>query len=117
MPADSGPEYDVVFAEDESETTVTVAADETFLEAARRADIALRWSCTEGKCTSCTGRLVAGDIEWVSEPKAVQSDQRDEGYISLCLTRPESPGRIEVGDGVLVEAFPSVWRNLDTDGD
>lgn len=114
MSTDAGPEYDVVFVEDDSETTVAVRGDETLLDAARRADVELRWSCTEGRCTSCTGRLVAGDVEWVSEPEAVQGDQRDEGYISLCLTCPNAPSRIRVGDGVLVDAFPSVWRNLES---
>lgn len=118
MWADTGPEYDVVFVEDDgSESTVTVEGDETILDAARRADVELRWSCTEGECTSCTGRLVEGDVEWVTKPKAVRDDQRDEAYISLCLTRPGSQSRIEVGDSVLVDAFPSVWRNLETGDD
>lgn len=113
---ETGPEYDVVFVEDgDSETTVTVGADETLLDAARRAGVELRWSCTEGECTSCTGRLVDGAVDWLSDPKAVRDDQRDEGYISLCLTQPECESRIEVGDSVLVDAFPAVWRNLAPD--
>lgn len=118
MSSDAGPEYDVVFVEDDStEVVASVRSDETVLDAARRADVDLRWSCTDGECTSCTGRLVDGEVDWVSEPKVVGDERRSEGYISLCLTRPDSEIRIEVGDRVLVEAFPSLWRNLDPAGD
>lgn len=118
MSVETGPEYDVVFVEDDdSETAVTVRADETVLDAARRAGVELRWSCTRGECTSCTGRLLDGAVHWVADPKAVRDDQRDDGYISLCITRPECESRIAVGDSVLVNAFPSVWRNLDSDCD
>lgn len=115
MSVETGPEYDVVFVEDDDgETAVTVRADETVLDAARRGEVELRWSCTEGECTSCTGRLLDGAVDWLSDPKVVRDDQRDEGYFSLCLTRPAADSRIAVGDSVLVEAFPSVWRNLET---
>lgn len=118
MSSDAGSEYEVVFVEDDgNEVPVSVQADETVLSAARRADVDLRWSCTEGECTSCTGRLVNGEVGWVAEPKAVGDEKQAEGYISLCLTRPESESRIAVGDTVLAEAFPSLWRALDTSGD
>lgn len=118
MSEKSGSEYDVVFVEDDdSETTVTVGAGETILDAARRADVEVRWSCTQGECTSCTGRLLDGAVDWLSDPKAVRDDQRDDGYISLCLTRPQCESRIAIGDTVLVDAFPSVWRNLESGGD
>jgi len=109
---------DVTFVEaDGTEVTVTVGPDERLLDAARREDVDLRWGCTEGQCTSCTSRLLDGDIEWEEAPKAVDEGKRDEGYISLCITTPASDCTIEVGDDVLVEAFPRVWQNLDAAGD
>lgn len=118
MSGESGPEHDVVFVEDDaSETRITVDAGETILDAARRADIDLRWSCTQGECTSCTGRVLDGSVDWLADPKAVRADQRDAGYVSLCLTRPGCESRIAIGDEVLVDAFPSVWRNLTSGND
>jgi ferredoxin len=115
MSTESAERHEIVFVEpDETTTTVTLEPDESLLDAARRESVDLRWGCTEGECTSCTSRLVEGEVSWLSDPKALDDDRTDD-YISLCLTRPESDCRIRVGDDVLVDAFPRVWGNLDTD--
>jgi ferredoxin len=63
--------HEVEFVEADGTTvTATVGADESILDAARRTGVDLRWGCTEGQCTSCTSRLLSGDVEWVGDPKA-----------------------------------------------
>lgn len=115
---DTTDEETVVFvAADGTETEAAVRDGETILEAARRVDVDLRWSCTVGECTSCTGRVLDGCVEWLTEPKAVGATERQADFVSLCLTRPATDCRIEVGDQVLTTAFPAVWRAIDPSGE
>jgi hypothetical protein len=47
----------------------------------------------------------------------VTEDKREEGWVSLCISRPIGDCTIAKSDEVLVEAFPRVWQNLDAAGD
>lgn len=113
MTADSAVVFEL---EDGRTERVEVKDGQTILEAADEAGLELRSGCRQGQCTSCTGKLLDGDVEYVETPKAVDDEKRAEGYVSLCISRPDGECRIAKHDGILVEAFPRVWQDLDVDG-
>jgi len=107
-------EYDVTFRMDDGDVIeCSVEPGERLLDAALDAEADVRWDCREGRCTSCTSRLLDGDVTWEEPAKAVDEDKREEGYVSLCITSPASDCTIAAGDETLVEAFPLVWQHLD----
>lgn len=89
-----------------------VPQGETLLKAAEHAGFDLRSGCRNGRCTSCTGRLLEGEVAYVKEPESLSSEQRDAGFVSLCVATPDADCRVEVGDQVLAEAFPHLWKRL-----
>ena len=92
------------------ETTLTVDADETVVDAADAADVALPYGCLYGACGTCTGRLLDGTLEHRAEPRALKPRHRDAGYVLLCLATPRSACRIEVGATVQADLVPNPWR-------
>jgi len=98
-------------ADDGSTSSVRVGPDETILEATDDTDIDLRYGCREGRCVSCTARLVDGEVHYLEEPQALDERQREEGFVLLCIARPETDCRIRVGRSALAEAFPNLWRS------
>lgn len=110
-PAADATGYTVTLVRDDGSTsTVRVAGDETVLEATDDADIDLRYGCREGKCVSCTARLVEGELSYYREPQALSDEQREAGFVLLCVAHPASDCTIEVGRSVLADAFPGLWR-------
>ncbi len=66
--------------------------DQSVLDAALHAGIALRHGCSHGECGSCRAIVVAGEYE-LSEsvsPFALLEHERDEGWTLLCSTTPYS---------------------------
>ena len=99
--------------EDGTVTDLQVPEGETILNAAEDAGYDLDFGCREGRCTTCTGRLLDGEVTYVEGPKAVDEEKRAEGYVSLCIATPDGDCRLEVGEHVRIEAFPTVWQHLD----
>ncbi|MDG5776019.1 2Fe-2S iron-sulfur cluster-binding protein [Haloarculaceae archaeon H-GB2-1] len=102
---------------DGNTATVDVEDGESILDAADDAGLDLRSGCRQGQCTSCTGKLVSGEVEYIEEPKAVTEDKREDGWVSLCIATPDGDCTVAKSDEVLVEAFPRVWQDLDVAGD
>jgi CDP-4-dehydro-6-deoxyglucose reductase, E3 len=74
----SGREFDVVDSE-------------TVLDAAIRQGILLPYSCRNGSCGTCKGRLLDGTIDYgVYEEKALTADERAGGLALFCQARPLS---------------------------
>jgi len=92
-------------------SSVRVGPGETILQATDDTDIDLRHGCREGKCVSCTARLLDGEVGYESEPQALDERKREDGFVLLCIARPVSDCRIEVGRSVLADAFPGLWRS------
>jgi len=88
----------------------TASPDRTILEAADGRGIDMRYGCREGRCVSCTGRLITGDVEYITEPHALNDAQREAGFVLLCVATPVDDCLIDVGKDVLAEAFPHMWR-------
>lgn len=91
---------------------LTVSPEETILAATDDSVLDLRHGCREGRCVSCTARLLEGEIEYVTEPHALTRDRRADGFVLLCIARPLKDCRLAVGREVLADAFPGLWRNV-----
>jgi CDP-4-dehydro-6-deoxyglucose reductase len=68
-----------------------VEAGETVLEAARRAGLALPYSCLAGVCGSCKATLVEGDCDYPrNPPSALNAAERMRHQVLLCQAVPAS---------------------------
>ncbi|MFB6183494.1 MAG: 2Fe-2S iron-sulfur cluster-binding protein [Haloarculaceae archaeon] len=96
--------------EDGSREGLEIEEGQTILQATDEAGVDLRYGCREGKCVSCTGLLIDGEVEYVRTPAALNDRQRREGFVLLCICTPRTDCKVEVGKHVLAEAFPTLWR-------
>lgn len=69
--------------------TVEVDETEDIVLAASRQGVALPSSCLEGSCTTCTGRLLAGDLEQ-ERALALRDAEKARGFVLLCVAHPRS---------------------------
>lgn len=97
--------------EDGTSDVLEVAADQTILSATDPTDVDLRYGCREGRCVSCTGLLLDGEVEYITDPSALDDQQRADGFSLLCIATPASDCRVRVGKSVLGAAFPHLWQN------
>ena len=72
--------------------TLTVAADQSILEAMRDAGMATVSSCESGTCGTCKTRLLSGDVD---HRDLVLRDDEKEDYIMICVSRAAS-GSLEL---------------------
>lgn len=73
-----------------AEATFDMADDgATVLAAAREAGVDLPSSCEAGVCASCRARLLAGEVELMSD-FALDPDERAAGYVLACQALPRS---------------------------
>ena len=67
------------------------ARNETLLEAALRAGVALKYSCNSGVCGDCAGRVISGQARDVQHHDFHLTDeQKDAGYVLMCCAAPDS---------------------------
>lgn len=66
-----------------------VPEDEDILLAALRQGLVLPSSCLEGSCTTCTGRLLSGEVEQ-DRALALRDEEKARGFVLLCVARPRS---------------------------
>jgi ferredoxin len=74
---------------------LTVAPGTTVLEAAFDARVDMPFSCTVGGCGACRVRLVDGALA-MDEPNCLSPEERAEGYVLACVSRPAGPCTLEV---------------------
>lgn len=83
------------------------SGDETVLEAAQRAGIALPYSCRGGVCGSCKATLVQGHCAYPHNPPvALSTDARAHGAILLCQAVPVGDIAIRAREIASVEDIP-----------
>lgn len=80
------------------------AANQPVLDAAHAANILISYSCRSGRCGSCLGRLIKGEVGYPQgAPEALSAAQCESGYALFCsayaasdltieLIQPEFPG-------------------------
>lgn len=82
-------EYKVEIAVDGETYTLCVTEEEYILDAAESEGLDLPYSCRNGSCTSCVGRVVEGEVDQ-SEGIALEPRQKEDGYALLCIAYPRS---------------------------
>jgi ferredoxin len=83
-----------------------VGGDEVLLEALEHQDVSLPYGCRYGGCISCAAKLLEGAVDQ-SEGVALNRRQLADGYVLLCVARPLSDCRFDVG----VESHDKLYRN------
>jgi len=74
----------------------TVQPGQTVLDAAMAAGIVLPYSCRNGACSTCKGRVVSGDYDAGPTSAHILDDaEREQGYTLFCQARPSSDLVIE----------------------
>lgn len=74
----------------------TVEDGQSVLDAALAAGIVLPYSCRNGACTTCKGRVVEGEFEpGHGALQVLSEEERNEGYALFCQARPLSDLTIE----------------------
>ncbi len=90
-----GPPYRVVLV-NRGRETLMVDANQTVLEAAKAAGIALPSGCCYGACLTCAAQLLWGRVH-MSEGNSVPEDLLEQGVFLPCVTTVESECEILVG--------------------
>jgi ferredoxin-NADP reductase len=73
---------------------VPLRRGQTLLEAADAAGVEMSSLCRSGVCGTCRIRVEAGEVR--CESNALDSDERDEGYVLACVTTAETDCVVEV---------------------
>lgn len=92
---------------DGHEEIIVVGESETVLDAAERAGVSLPFGCRTGACSTCTGRVLDGRVEYSRSPRALKSRHLDGGYALLCIAEPQADCRIEVGADIQSDLLSS----------
>lgn len=79
---------------------LAVRADESVLEAALRLGYDVPYACQQAACGICRGRLLSGALHYEDDvkPYGLFEQEIADGYVLLCIARPQSDAVIEWRD-------------------
>lgn len=98
--------------------TFEVRSDETVLDAARRQGVSLPFACRNGSCAACTGRVLAGEIDYpAGEPVGLTDNAKCRSEALLCSATARSDLEIDVLEalgptGAPVKTLPARVQDL-----
>ncbi|MFB3047002.1 MAG: CDP-6-deoxy-delta-3,4-glucoseen reductase [Acidiferrobacterales bacterium] len=90
----------------------SVEPGEPILAAALRAGLALPYSCRDGACGSCKGKIVSGSVDYGEyEKKALSDEERSAGKALFCQAVPQEDLVVEVREvsaaaGIAIKILP-----------
>ncbi|HZH56466.1 2Fe-2S iron-sulfur cluster-binding protein [Yanghanlia caeni] len=102
-----------------SQHEFTVKDGQSVLDAALEAGIVLPYSCRNGACSTCKGRVASGEFQ--AGPGAAQilsEEEREQGYTLFCQARPLSDLTIEahevrMASDIQIRKMPSRVMSID----
>lgn len=86
------------------EQRISVAPDQSILDAALREGIELPNSCCQGWCLTCAGRLISGRVEHPHARRYYPQDG-EAGFVLPCTAEPRSDCVIETHQKEAMKAF------------
>ena len=86
--------------------TFEVDGDAPLLDTLEEHGVSLPYGCRYGGCISCAAKLLDGEVDQ-SEGVALNGRQMRDGYVLLCVARPQSDCTLDVG----VESHDKLYRN------
>lgn len=92
--AESEKTFQITLVTRGAETTFPCPASEFILQAALDRGIDLPYSCLQGWCVTCAGRLLWGSVDQSSSFRFFEKDAQEK-FVLLCTARPLSDVRIE----------------------
>jgi ferredoxin len=89
---------------------IRVGGDETVVDAAEAADVAVPYGCLYGACGTCTAELLEGEMTHLKPPRALKDRALDAGYVLPCIATPETDCRLRVGHDIQAEVVGTPWK-------
>ena len=86
--------------------TIKVSDRKPLLQELRAQGVDLPYGCEYGGCISCAAKLIEGEVDQRSQV-ALNNRQINNGYVVLCVARPKTDCKIEIG----VESHDKLYRN------
>jgi CDP-4-dehydro-6-deoxyglucose reductase len=96
----------------DTEHRFTAEPDQSVLKAALAAGFIIPYSCQDGACGSCKGRLVSGDIDYGNcSHEALSEEERAQGLALFCQAKARSdlvikPRELRIGGDIEVRKMP-----------
>ena len=86
--------------------TFEVSDRKPLLKELRMQGVDLPYGCEYGGCITCAAKLIEGKVDQRTQV-ALNNRQINNGYIVLCVARPKTNCKIEIG----VESHDKLYRN------
>ena len=105
--------FEITFRFENAEDTVVIAAspDETILEAARKANVAIDAPCSgNGSCGKCKVKLISGEVTGIPSSH-ISEEEHAEGWRLSCCCKPASDVTVLVPD--IASAYRSRMKTAD----